>query len=202
MVREDASGYHYTDAVGSHSNEYLLPTVLRLLDDLNLSGDDKRLFDLGCGNGNIAQELFRRGWDVTRVDPSSEGIERARHANPKLKLFCGSAYDDLTGQYGRFPVVLSLEVVGYVYSAPRLLAHRVQHAEPWWKGYPLHAVPRLLEEPDSSHHRKMGAHFAALWDHGHIKFWSMATLGELLREVGFDDTRYERVGRIARWRSP
>jgi predicted HicB family RNase H-like nuclease len=31
---------------------------------------------------------------------------------------------------------------------------------------------------------KMDAHFTALWDHGHIKFWSMRTLGELLREGG------------------
>ena len=43
---------------------------------------------------------------------------------------------------------------------------------------------------------KMDAHFTALWDHGHIKFWSMHTLGELLREAGFVDIRFERVGRV------
>ena len=42
----------------------------------------------------------------------------------------------------------------------------------------------------------MDRHFTALWDHGHIKFWSMATLGELLREAGFVDLRFERVGRV------
>jgi hypothetical protein len=44
----------------------------------------------------------------------------------------------------------------------------------------------------------MDRHFTALWDHGHIKFWSMATLGELLREAGFVDVRFEgeRVGRV------
>ena len=43
---------------------------------------------------------------------------------------------------------------------------------------------------------RMDAHFTAMWDHGHIKFWSIATLGELLREAGFADLRFERVGRI------
>lgn len=42
----------------------------------------------------------------------------------------------------------------------------------------------------------MDAHFTALWDHGHIKYWSMRSLGELLREAGFVDIRFERVGRV------
>lgn len=32
--------------------------------------------------------------------------------------------------------------------------------------------------------------------HGHIKFWSFLTLGTLLREAGFTDIRFLRVGRI------
>ncbi len=43
---------------------------------------------------------------------------------------------------------------------------------------------------------RMDAHFTALWDHGHIKFWSITTLSELLREAGFVDVRFERVGRV------
>ena len=43
---------------------------------------------------------------------------------------------------------------------------------------------------------KMDHHFTALWDHGHIKFWSMKTLTRLLREAGFRSVRYERVGRV------
>ena len=40
-------------------------------------------------------------------------------------------------------------------------------------------------------------HFMALWDHGHIKFWSFKTLNTLLTEQGFEDIRFLRVGRIA-----
>jgi len=73
------------------------------------------MFELGCGNGSVAKELAGRGWDVTGVDPSVEGIRQARAAYPGLKLASGSAYDDLAAQYGQFPVLLSLEVVEHVY---------------------------------------------------------------------------------------
>jgi hypothetical protein len=44
---------------------------------------------------------------------------------------------------------------------------------------------------------RMDAHFTALWDHGHIKFWSMKTLSALLFEAGFKDISFMRVGRIS-----
>jgi 2-polyprenyl-6-hydroxyphenyl methylase/3-demethylubiquinone-9 3-methyltransferase len=44
---------------------------------------------------------------------------------------------------------------------------------------------------------RMDGHFTALWDDGHIKFWSFRTLTTLLREAGFASIRFRRVGRIA-----
>jgi 2-polyprenyl-6-hydroxyphenyl methylase/3-demethylubiquinone-9 3-methyltransferase len=111
------------------------------------------LFALGCGNGSVAQVLTGRGWDVTGVDPSEEGIAQVRAAYPALKLAEGVA-------------VISTPYHGY------------------WKN-----LAQALTG-------KMDGHFTALWDHGHIKFWSMRTLGELLREAGFVDVRFERVGRV------
>ncbi|MCB1809834.1 MAG: methyltransferase domain-containing protein, partial [Candidatus Competibacteraceae bacterium] len=80
----DITGYRYTQAGLGHSHSYLLPTVLQLLDKLALPAGEKRLFELGCGNGSVANELTRRGWDVTGVDPSIEGIQQARTAYPDL----------------------------------------------------------------------------------------------------------------------
>jgi 2-polyprenyl-6-hydroxyphenyl methylase/3-demethylubiquinone-9 3-methyltransferase len=192
----DNSGYRYSNAALGHAHDYLLPTLFRLLDEVNPAPGPRRLFELGCGNGSVANVLARRGWDVTGVDPSKEGIAQASAAYPDLKLGTGSAYDDLAGRYGRFPVVLSLEVVEHVY-APRDYARTVfdllcdggtailstpYHG--YWKNVALALSGR------------MDAHFTALWDHGHIKFWSVKTLGELLREAGFVDIRFERVGRM------
>jgi 2-polyprenyl-6-hydroxyphenyl methylase/3-demethylubiquinone-9 3-methyltransferase len=42
----------------------------------------------------------------------------------------------------------------------------------------------------------MDAHFTALWDHGHIKFWSVRTVTALCREAGFLDVSVVRVGRV------
>jgi 2-polyprenyl-6-hydroxyphenyl methylase/3-demethylubiquinone-9 3-methyltransferase len=93
-------------------------------------------------------------------------------------------------------VVLSLEVVEHIY-APRHYARTIfdllsggglailstpYHG--YWKNLALALSGRMDE------------HFTALWDHGHIKFWSVRTLGELLREAGFIDVRFERVGRV------
>jgi 2-polyprenyl-6-hydroxyphenyl methylase/3-demethylubiquinone-9 3-methyltransferase len=93
------AGYRYADAESGHHHGYLLPTVFKTLDGLDLPADQRRLFELGCGNGSVAQVLTQRGWDVTGVDPSEEGIAQARAAYPALKLAEGSAYDDLAGRY-------------------------------------------------------------------------------------------------------
>ena len=117
-------GYRYDGAALGHSHDYLLPSILRTLDALSLPVGERRLFELGCGNGSVANVLTQRGWDVTGVDPSVDGIAQARAAYPDLKLGNGSAYDDLRSRYGQFPVVLSLEVVEHVF-APRQYARTV-----------------------------------------------------------------------------
>lgn len=201
MKEPAISGYRYGHAGPSHSHGYLLPAVLGLLAELERSDaaggqGARRLFELGCGNGSVANALTERGWDVTGVDPSVEGIAQAQAAYPHLKLEPGSAYDDLAARYGRFPIVLSLEVVEHVY-APRDYARTVfnllERGGIAILSTPYHGYWKNLALALSG---KMDAHFTALWDHGHIKFWSMKTLGELLREAGFVDVRFERVGRM------
>jgi 2-polyprenyl-6-hydroxyphenyl methylase/3-demethylubiquinone-9 3-methyltransferase len=196
MAELDISGYRYGDAGHSPSHDYLLPTVLRLLDGVGVAGNGKRLFELGCGNGSVARELARRGWDVTGVDPSADGIALARQWHPDLKLHTGSAYEDLAGQYGQFPVVLSLEMVEHVYAPrhyARTLYELVERGGTAIISTPYHGYWKNLVMAISG---RMDKHFTAMWDHGHIKFWSMDTLRELLQEAGFVDIRFKRVGRI------
>jgi 2-polyprenyl-3-methyl-5-hydroxy-6-metoxy-1,4-benzoquinol methylase len=154
------------------------------------------VFELGCGNGSVASVLAQQGWDVTGVDPSTEGIAQANAQWPQLKVFEGSAYDDLAARFGRFPVVTSLEVVEHVYAPRHYAATLFSLLEPGGTAIvstPYHGYWKNLAMALTG---KMDAHFTALWDHGHIKFWSIKTLGELLREAGFTDIRFERVGRI------
>jgi len=192
----DITGYRYTESGLNQSHGYLLPAVSRVLDKLTVPARARRLFELGCGNGSVAYELTRRGWDLTGVDPSAEGIEQAQAAHPELKLACGSAYDDLAAQYGQFPVVLSLEVVEHVY-APRRYVRTVFDLLTTGGtaiiSTPFHGYWKNLALALSG---RMDDHFTALWDHGHIKFWSKRTLSMLLEEAGFVRVRFELTGRI------
>jgi len=196
MREVDISGYRYADAGPNPAATILLPIVLRLLDGVGLSAGKRKLFELGCGNGSMANALSQKGWDVTGVDPSVEGILQANAAYPTLKIENGSAYDDLSVHYGQFPVLLSLEVVEHVYAPRHYAKSAFDLLQPGgiaiistpYHGYWKNLVMALTG--------KMDSHFTALWDHGHIKFWSMKTLSTLLLEAGFIDIRFERVGRI------
>lgn len=188
----DDTGYRYLGAGHTPAHGYLLPAVR---EELGRAGA-RRLFDLGCGNGSTAATLTAEGYEVTGVDPSAEGIAQARVAYPALRLEKGSAYDDLRARYGQFPVVLSLEVVEHVYAPRDYAATLFDLVEPGGRAIlstPYHGYWKNLALAVTG---KMDAHFTALWDHGHIKFWSFDTLGTLLTEAGFQNIRFRRVGRI------
>lgn len=193
---DEISGYRYADSTPSCAHSYLMPAVRRELATFFAGREKKRVFDLGCGNGSVAAALAEEGYDITGVDPSSEGITQAQAAYPHLRLEAGSAYDDLVARFGRFPAVISLEVVEHVY-APREFARTLfDLLEPDGMALvstPYHGYWKNLALALTG---KLDAHFTALWDHGHIKFWSVHTLGQLLREAGFEQVRFLRVGRV------
>lgn len=190
------SGYKYAGAECSHAYAYLLPTIFEVLGEALAGRPRCRVFDLGCGNGSVADALSSRGYEVTGVDPSESGITQAKQNFPQLRLEVGSTESDLAADYGQFPVVLSLEVVEHVF-APREFAKRVfDLLEPGGIAVistPYHGYLKNLALALTG---KMDAYFTALWDYGHIKFWSNKTLGVLLKEAGFVDVRFHRVGRI------
>ena len=192
-------GYHFNDSLPCGSHSYLLPSILSELKLLQCTIEPKlplNVFDLGCGNGSIAKHLSEAGCNVTGVDVSKDGIAHAKTAFPELNLKFGSAYHDLYEIYGEFPVVISLEVVEHLYDPrhfARTLYDLVKPGGTVIISTPYHGYAKNLVLALTG---KMDAHFAALWDHGHIKFWSFKTLRILLKEVGFRDIQFKRVGRI------
>lgn len=192
--------YPYLNAEPAHTQAYLLPTVLQeiaaAMGQRSGSPSEGRVFDLGCGNGATAAVLSQKGYLVVGVDPSPGGIGIANATCPHLRMEVGSCYDDLTAKYGQFHTVVSLEVVEHVF-LPRKFAKCVfDLLEPggtavistpyhgYWKNLAMAVTGRL------------DTHFTALWDYGHIKFWSIRTLTALLTEAGFHEIRFVRVGRI------
>ena len=189
-----SSGYQYSDGDLNTSHKYLLPEVVSIL--RSLGDPPRRIFELGCGNGSVAAALAKVGYTVTGIDASETAIAQANLHYPDAMLTLGSAYDDLAGKYGRFPVVLSLEVVEHLY-APRKFARNVLDLlTPGGIAIistPYHSYMKNLALALTGN---MDAHFTALWDHGHIKFWSVSTLGTLLRDAGFTVEKFIRVARI------
>jgi 2-polyprenyl-6-hydroxyphenyl methylase/3-demethylubiquinone-9 3-methyltransferase len=196
MTSECSKGFRYDSSEGCCTNDYLLPTVEKVLQGYRWRAGEKKIFDLGCGNGAFAHELSKLGYAVTGVDPSEEGIRFAKEAYPHLKLELGSAYDNLAERYGQFEVILSLEVIEHVYDPRRFVRCVEQLLKPGglvilstpYHGYLKNLVLALTNKWDN--------HFTALWDHGHIKFWSVKTVSILLNEVGLQIEKVYRVGRI------
>lgn len=152
--------------------------------------------DLGCGNGSITNLLHQRGYSVVGVDPSEEGVQIARSRYPHLQIDQGTAYDDLTHKYGRFDIVVSLEVVEHVYSPRQYAATVYDLLNPG--GFAIISTPYhgYLKNLALALTGKLDKHFTALWDHGHIKFWSIPTLTTLMQEAKFEDIKFRRSGRI------
>lgn len=185
--------YAFRGAQAEHTHAYLYPVLDRMLGHVAPGGT---IFELGCGNGSTAARLAERGWDITGVDPSPSGIALAREHFPHLKLEPGSSEDDLPGRYGSFDAVLSLEVVEHVYS-PQRYAEVV-------RGLLRPGGVAILSTPYHSYLKnlalavtgKMDQHFTALWEGGHIKFWSKPTLDTLFTRNGFVPLDFARVGRL------
>ena len=190
----DASSYHYGEpAAGDfRHHDYLIPAVLSILKDVR----PKRILDLGCGNGLAAHVLATHGYRIIGVDPSEEGINWARAHYPDIEVHQGSASDDLLGRFGTFPVVISLEVVEHIYD-PRTYARTLFNlVEPG--GLAIVSTPYngYLKILAVALFNKFDAHYNPLWDHGHIKFWSVSTMTRLLEEAGFGAIEFRRVGRV------
>jgi 2-polyprenyl-3-methyl-5-hydroxy-6-metoxy-1,4-benzoquinol methylase len=187
--------YAYSNAEPTYANAYLWPAIKQEIEALPLSAP-ARVFDLGCGSGATSGMLNKLGFDATGVDPSESGIRHAKSAYPTCRFELGSSSDPLAETFGQFPLVVSLEVIEHVYDPRRFAQAVYQLTAPG--GTALISTPYhgYLKNVALAVSGKMDRHFTALWEGGHIKFFSIPTLTTLLTEAGFQNLRYRRVGRI------
>jgi 2-polyprenyl-3-methyl-5-hydroxy-6-metoxy-1,4-benzoquinol methylase len=189
--------YSYQTPEQSDAHDYLLPAVTRMANAVvPPAGNSAKIFELGCGNGAVANVLAQQGYQVSGIDYSDSAIQIARKHFPHLQLAQASVYEDLAAVYGQFPLVLSLEVVEHLYFPRQFAKTMFELLEPGGHAIistPYHGYWKNLVLALSG---KLDAHFTVLWDGGHIKFWSVHTLSSLLQEAGFIDIKVTRVGRI------
>lgn len=187
--------YPFRSANPSHMHEVFWPGVLAAAGAV---GKGTRVLDVGCGNGSTAAAFLERGCDVLGIDLSESGIAIAREAHPRGRFERMEMDEGLLGrlQVAPFDLVVSTEVVEHLYD-PRKYARgcfaalraggRLVLTTPY-HGYLKNLAISVLGRWDT--------HADPLWDGGHIKLWSKATLGRLLQEAGFVNLRFRGAGRV------
>src|SRR5215213_4995024 len=154
----------------------------------------RSICDLGCGNGHITGRLAALGYDITGVDASASGIRIARRAYPNARFVEARLESNLT-DLGDFDLVISSDVIEHLYRPSDLLEAARSLLKPDGHvliGTPYHGYLKNLALAASG---RMDAHFSVLHDGGHIKFFSVASLSELMRRHSFSELSFTFYGR-------
>jgi 2-polyprenyl-3-methyl-5-hydroxy-6-metoxy-1,4-benzoquinol methylase len=181
-------------ASNGHSGEALADSLLAAVKKL---GRVHNVCDLGCGNGYLAGRLAGLGYRVTGVDASASGIEIARAQHPGVEFLCARISGGLASELAspEFHLVISSDVIEHLYRPSDLLEAAAGLLGP--RGHLLICTPyhSYLKNLVLSISGRMDAHFTALWDGGHIKFFSVRTLSELIAGHGFTELSFSYYGR-------
>lgn len=156
-----------------------------------------RILDVGCGNGHLIAELEKFGYEVVGIDPASDSVALARQQT-SARIEQEMATPGLLERLGEAPfdVVVSVEVVEHVYDPHAWAAacygalrpHGILICTTPHHGYVKNLALALTNGFDR--------HWHPLRVGGHIKFWSKATLRELLEQTGFRVLSLRGLGRI------
>lgn len=157
----------------------------------------RSICDLGCGNGYLAGRLAQLGHSITGIDASPSGVELARTHYPDADFVCSMIDSHLIEILPKvnFDLIVSSDVIEHLYRPADLLEAAAALLRPGGHlviGTPYHGYIKNLALSVSG---RMDAHFTALWDGGHIKFFSVRTLAELIRQHGFIDLSFSYYGR-------
>jgi 2-polyprenyl-3-methyl-5-hydroxy-6-metoxy-1,4-benzoquinol methylase len=148
----------------------------------------------------MTNRLFREGYDIYGTDGSISGIKIANKKNPERFYVQDLTSQDLPQELKdiKFDTIISTEVIehlynprGYVEFCKNVLfkngGGEIVISTPY-HGYLKYFVLAITG--------KMDKHLSALWDGGHIKFWSKQTLTQLLEEFGFEVIEFKGSGRL------
>jgi 2-polyprenyl-3-methyl-5-hydroxy-6-metoxy-1,4-benzoquinol methylase len=201
-VSNTVESYGWESTADPGSCAYISPAVLSILRSLNV----KRVCDVGSGNGALVMQLINEGFSAVGIEHDQQGVERSRAHCPEVNFYQMGVQDDptsiLVAEGGVFDAVVSTEVVEHLFS-PHLLPQFSRRLLPVG-GMLIVSTPYhgFLKNLALSLFNKWDSHHTPLWHGGHIKFWSRATLTELLEQNGFKVVAFKGVGRLpCLWKS-
>jgi 2-polyprenyl-3-methyl-5-hydroxy-6-metoxy-1,4-benzoquinol methylase len=195
LMSTESSDYQFYDSQASHMHRLFMPHVMDLAGEIR---PGMRVLDVGCGNGYTCGQFLAKGCEVTGIDLSLSGIEIARRSHPGARFEVMGADNHILENLGveAFDLIVSTEVVEHLY-APRPYVNGVFSAlksggrficTTPYHGYLKNLAIALTDGWDK--------HWDPLWDGGHIKLWSKATIWRLLSEAGFENMQFRGAGRL------
>ena len=172
-------------------HRHILPAIKGLLPSGRL-----RILDVGCGNGYVDNALASLGHEVVGIDFDPKALDIHRRVYPSLQVFQHGAEDRFSTFMAGADVVVASEVVEHLYSPKKFLQNVYETLRPGghvilttpFHGYLKNLAISLVGGWDHV--------FTAGWEEGHIKFFSNATMKQMLREVGFEDIAFRNAGRL------
>src|SRR4051812_15281196 len=84
MEMSKTTDYGWTDAIPGSSG-YINSAVVQIADRIG----GRKILDAGCGNGALAADLARAGYDVTGVDGDEGAIRIAQRMFPNIRFEVG-----------------------------------------------------------------------------------------------------------------
>lgn len=189
------SEYAFADAGSNHSHAYLRPSVAEFLRPLHAGS---RILDLGCGNGSLIAQFADCGFELHGIDSSQSGIRNARQHWRSVTFHLADVSAQMPPELpaGHFDAVICTEVIEHIFEPRKLVENAYLLLKPGGRiliTTPYHGYWKNLAMALAG---RMDRHFTALWDFGHIKFWSRKTLTVLLKDGDFRNLRFSGVGRL------
>ena len=189
--------YYYTNNRPRYHHAYLVSPLLEMLATLQDASPTKlRVLDLGCGNGSLSHVIAEHGCEVVGVDTSAPGIAISRQSFPECQFIQADIYElPDTDMLNSFDVVLAIEVIEHLLYPKELAKNAKLCLKPGGVliiSTPYHGYLKNLILAVSG---KLEKHFTVLWDNGHIKFFSVKTLTQLLTTEGYTDINFKFAGR-------
>ena len=186
--------WNSADAGDGESGVGLAQTIIKRVSALE---NVKRICDLGCGNGYLSGRLAALGYEVVGVDASESGTRIASENHPQARFVCSLIDEGLRERVAleSFDLVISSDAIEHFYRPGDLVSAAASLLKADGQvllGTPYHGY---LKNFVLSVTGKMDAHFGVLHDGGHIKFFSVKTLSQLLESHGFVDLNFSFYGR-------
>ena len=175
-------------------HRYLIKSIENILKDLNISNIE--LLDIGCGDGVLTSKISRFFRHTTGIDLSGTGIELALKIKNEKLTFQNMSIEDMIDSKKKFKFITSFEVIEHQYLPDDFLNKINQILDDDgifllstpYNGYIKNLIISLLGKNDW--------HYNPLWRHGHIKFFSVSTLKNILEKCNFKIIKNKFSGRF------